>query len=176
VKAAEGEDMAEVQSSEAGSRPQKSSERRIRGPQDFFGGLAIMAIALFALWASRDLAGMTGFSFGPGTVPRMFGVLLLLLGTGIAVTGLFFDGLPLQRFAIRGPLFVTLAILSFSLTIRPLGLVVSALLSFFIAAMATPETKWKETIIVGIALTAGCCLLFVYALGLPLDLYPRILR
>ena len=41
-------------------------------------------------------------------------------------------------------------------------------------AAATPRKKpW---LLIGIALTAGCCLLFVYALGLPLDLYPRILR
>ena len=42
----------------------------IRGPQDFFGGLALMAIAAFALWASSDLQGMQGFSFGAGTAPR----------------------------------------------------------------------------------------------------------
>ena len=34
---------------------------------------ALMAIALFALWASSDLQGMRGFSFGAGTAPRMFG-------------------------------------------------------------------------------------------------------
>ena len=45
----------------------------VRGPQDFVGGVALMAIALFALWASSDLQGMRGFSFGAGTAPRMFG-------------------------------------------------------------------------------------------------------
>lgn len=149
---------------------------RIKGPQDFYGGLVLMGIALFALWASSDLPGMKGFSFGPGTTPRMAGVMLLVLGGAVAVSGLLMKGEPLQRFSIRGPLFVTLAIISFSATIRPLGLVVSALLSFFIAAMATPETNWKETIVAGILLTAGCSLLFPYALGLPLELYPRILR
>jgi putative tricarboxylic transport membrane protein len=32
-----------------------------------------------------------------------------------------------------------------------------------------------ETIIVGICLTIGCALLFPYALGLPLQLFPRFL-
>ena len=147
-----------------------------RAPQDYFGGIILMAIALFALWASSDLQGMKGFSFGPGSAPRMFGILLLLLGAGITLTGMLTDGAPLQEYGIRGPLFVTLSILSFSLTIRPLGLVISSMLSFIIAAMGTPETKWKETIIVGIFLTIGCSLLFPYALGLPLELYPRMLR
>jgi len=167
-----GGDMSEVQN----HTPRLATARRIKAPQDFFGGLALIGIALFALWAAYDLPGMAGFSFGPGTAPRMFAVLLLFLGAGVTLIGLLADGAPLQRFSVRGPLFVTLAILSFSVTIRPLGLVVSSLLSFFIAAMATPETNWKETIIVGILLTTGCSLLFPYALGLPLELYPRILR
>jgi putative tricarboxylic transport membrane protein len=148
----------------------------IKGPQDFYGGLVLMGIALFALWASSDLQGMRGFSFGPGTAPRMFAYLLLALGAGVALTGFLAEGPPLQRYGIRGPVFVTLAILAFAVAIRPLGLIVSAFGAFIIAAMGTEETRWKETIIVGICLTVGCALLFPYALGLPLDLFPRILR
>lgn len=149
---------------------------RIKGPQDFYGGIVLMGLALFALWASSDLPGMQGFSFGPGTVPRMFAVLLFLLGAGVMVSGLLVKGEPLQRYGLRGLFFVTVAILSFSVTIRPLGLIISGFSSFIIAALGTPETTWKSTIIVGIALTTGCSLLFPYALGLPLDLYPSILR
>ena len=147
----------------------------IRGPQDFVGGLALVAIALFALWASSDLQGMHGFSFGAGTAPRMFAFLLLGLGIAITLVGLIYDGEHITTYAWRGPLFVSLAILSFAITIRPLGLVISAFASFIISALGTPETKWKETIIVGICLTIGCSLLFPYALGLPLQLFPRFL-
>ena len=57
----------------------------VRGPQDFVGGVALMAIAVFALWASSDLQGMRGFSFGAGTAPRMFAALLLLSAAGIVI-------------------------------------------------------------------------------------------
>jgi putative tricarboxylic transport membrane protein len=147
----------------------------IRGPQDFVGGLAMVAIALFALWASSDLQGMHGFSFGAGTAPRMFAVLLLGLGIAVTVVGLVADGEHITTYAWRGPLFVSLSILSFALAIRPLGLIVSAFASFLIAALGTPETKWKETIIVGICLTAFCSLLFPYALGLPLQMLPKFM-
>jgi putative tricarboxylic transport membrane protein len=149
--------------------------RWIRGPQDFIGGLVLMAIAVFALWASSDLQGMHGFSFGAGTAPRMFGVLLLGLGVAIAAVGVFSEGEHLARYAWRGPLFVSLAILSFAATIRPLGLVIAAFSSFMIAALGTPETRWLQTTIVGICLTAFCSFLFPYALGLPLSLLPRFL-
>jgi len=157
----------------AGAKPVRGL---IKGPQDFWGGVALMGIALFALWAASDLQGMRGFSFGPGTAPRMFAYLLLALGAGVALTGFFSEGPPLQRYGIRGPVFVTLSILAFAAMIRPLGLIVSAFVSFMIAAMGSDETRWTEAVIVGICLTIGCALLFPYALGLPLELYPRILR
>ena len=69
-----------------GQAPVKSiMPKWVRGPQDFVGGIALMAIALFALWASSDLQGMRGFSFGAGTAPRMFGFLLLGLGAAVAL-------------------------------------------------------------------------------------------
>ncbi|MDB5618704.1 tripartite tricarboxylate transporter TctB family protein [Tardiphaga sp.] len=148
----------------------------IKAPQDFFGGLALVAIALFALWASSDLQGMRGFSFGAGTAPRMFGVLLLLLGVAITVVGILTEGPGLAVYAWRGPLFVSLAILVFALSIRPMGMIFSAMASFMIAALGTHETRWKETFIVGVCLTAFCALLFPYALGLPLQMLPSFLN
>lgn len=157
-------------------RPRQSIMRKwIRGPQDFIGGVVLIAVALFALWASSDLQGMHGFSFGPGTAPRMFAVLLLGLGAAVAITGVVSEGAPLSHYSWRGPLFVMLAIVFFALAIRPLGLVVSGLASFLISALGTPETRWIETLIVGICLTVGCALLFPYVLGLPMPLFPRFL-
>jgi|SRR5215207_9359078 len=147
----------------------------VRGPQDFIGGLAMMAIALFALWASSDLQGMRGFSFGAGTAPRMFAFLLLGLGLAVMVVGIVSEGAHLSHYAWRGPLFVSMAILAFALMIRPMGLIVTAFASFMIAALGTPETKWKETIIVAVCLTAFCSLLFPYALGLPLQMLPKFM-
>ena len=147
----------------------------IRGPQDFVGGVVLMALAVFALWASSDLQGMHGFSFGAGTAPRMFAVLLLLLGAAIALMGILTDGPHVSTYAWRGPLFVSLAIVSFAVTIRPLGLVVSAFASFMISALGTHETRWTEAVIVGICLTVGCAVLFPYVLGLPMPLFPRFL-
>ncbi|ABD88811.1 tripartite tricarboxylate transporter TctB family protein [Rhodopseudomonas palustris] len=152
-----------------------TSFARLRGPQDYYGGIVLIAIAGFALWASSDLAGMHGFSFGPGTAPRMFGVLLMGLGAAIVAVGLFTEGPALAAYAWRGPLFVSLAILCFAVAIRPLGLVISAFASFMIAALGTAEIRWRQTTLVGLCLTACCSLLFPYGLGLPLALLPRFL-
>lgn len=147
----------------------------IRSAQDYVGGIILMALALFALWASSDLQGMRGFSFGAGTAPRMFGGLLVALSAGIALTGLLTDGPGMSHYSWRGPLFVMVAILFFALAIRPLGLVVSAFVSFMIAATGSHETRWLEAAIVGACLTLGCAILFPYVLGLPMPMFPRFL-
>jgi hypothetical protein len=147
----------------------------IKSSQDYVGGIVLMAVALFALWASSDLQGMRGFSFGAGTAPRMFGGLLVALAAAIALTGLLTEGAGLSHYSWRGPLFVMSAILFFALAIRPLGLVVSAFVSFLIAAMGSHETRWMEAAIVGACLTLGCALLFPYVLGLPMPMFPRFL-
>jgi len=165
-----------VTSDTSGEQPVNSIlPKWIRAPQDFFGGIALIAIAVFALWASSDLQGMHGFSFGAGTVPRMFALLLLGLGAAVTVMGLTADGPQLATYHWRGPLFVSLAIVAFAISIRPLGLVFSGLTSFLIAALGTPETRWTETVIVGVCLTIGCAVLFPYVLGLPMPLFPRFL-
>jgi hypothetical protein len=146
-----------------------------RGAQDFYGGVGLIALALFAFYASSDLPGMRGFQFGPGTAPRLFAGLLLLLAAGVTLTGLLLQGPPPERYHLRGPFFVTLAVLSFSATIRPLGLIIAAFTSFMIAALGSSEQRWVQTLIVGIVITAFCSFLFPYALGLPFQLKPRFM-
>jgi hypothetical protein len=76
---------------------------RVRSPQDYYGGVALAALALFALWASSDLPGMRGFAFGPGTAPRLFAYCLLGLGVVVALIGLVTDGPPSEPYSFSGP-------------------------------------------------------------------------
>jgi putative tricarboxylic transport membrane protein len=145
----------------------------IRNPKDFWGGLALVGLAAFALWASRDLPGMHGFAFGPGTAPRLFAGMLAVLGAGVAIVGFLTDGPRLERYYIRGPLFITVALITFAVMIRPVGLVVTSFVTIVIAAAGTNEVRWIETIIWAAVLTIFCSLLFPYGLNLPFQLWPR---
>ena len=155
---------------------------RIRGPRDFFGGLALIALALFALWAGSDLSGVSGFSFGPGTVPRLFASLLIIVGAIVAVGGLLNDGPPLESYALRGPIYVVAAIIAFALLIRgariggvripEFGLVVATFLAFMIAVMGGSKIRWLESLIAAAAMTLFCVVLFRYLLQLPFPLWP----
>ena len=146
---------------------------RVFNPQDFYGGMALILLALVAFVASNDLPGMRGFAFGPGTAPRLFAFALALLSLAVVVTGLLTKGPHVTPYNMRGAVFITGAILAFAATIRPLGLVVASFSCIVICAAATDDVKWRETVIWAAVLTAFCAFLFPYGLNLPFQLWPR---
>lgn len=159
---------------------------KVRGPRDFYGGLALIGLAILAIWASGDLPGQHGFAFGPGTAPRIFATLLAIVGAIVSVTGLIFDGPKIEPFAFRGPAYVLVGILLFAAMIRgidlrflkipytvpPLGLVISTFTAFIISIMGSREMRWMESLIAAACMTAFCVVLFVYLLQLPFQLWP----
>lgn len=159
---------------------------KIRGPRDFYGGLALIVLAIFAYCALNALPGQDGFAFGPGTAPRMFATLLAIVGALVAFNGLLFDGPPVEPFALRGPAFVLAAIFAFAVIIQgidlsiggiavrmpPLGLVASAFSAFMISILGSKEMRWLESLAAALAMTAFCVGVFVYLLQLPFQLWP----
>jgi putative tricarboxylic transport membrane protein len=171
----------------AGSNPPAGGYRiKVRGPRDFYGGLVLILIGLFAIWAASDLPGQHGFTFGSGTAPRMFAGLLAAIGAVIALNGLLVAGPPLDRFAIRGPAYVLAAILSFAgmiggiridivglhIAVQPLGLIPSTFFAFMISIFGSTEFRWVESLLAALAMTVFCVGLFVYLLQLPFQLWP----
>ncbi|MDO8875387.1 MAG: tripartite tricarboxylate transporter TctB family protein [Pseudolabrys sp.] len=159
---------------------------KIRGPRDFFGGLALIVIAALAIWASSNLPGQQGFAFGPGTAPRIFAGLLMFIGVVVMLMGLFIKGPPIESFAVRGPALVVVAILIFAATVRGirvdlagipiripgLGMVPATFMAFMISMFASREFRLVESLLAAVAMTTFCVVLFVYVLGLPFQLWP----
>jgi putative tricarboxylic transport membrane protein len=141
---------------------------------DFASGLVLIGIGCVALFLTRNLPGMRGVVLGPGSAPRLFSGLLIFLGGIIAAASL--SGPPYQsaRHKLRGPVLILVSIISFALTIRPLGLVLASFISFLLAALASPDTKWAQAAVTAAALTTFCVLLFVHLLKLPFAVWPII--
>ena len=112
---------------------------------------------------------------GPGTLPKGLAVLLGALGALLGANAIFERETRLERWSIRGPLFVLGALVVFGLTIRPLGLVVAGPLAIVVSAFASDEVRWGETLLVGLLVTAFCIGLFKFALGLPIPLAPWLI-
>jgi putative tricarboxylic transport membrane protein len=146
---------------------------RVQNQQDFYGGMALILLALTAFVASNDLPGMRGFAFGPGTAPRLFAFTLAILALIVVVTGLLTKGPHITPYKVRGVVFITGSILAFAATIRPLGLVIASFSCIVICAAAAEDVKWRETVLWAAVLTAFCSFLFPYGLNLPFQLWPR---
>jgi putative tricarboxylic transport membrane protein len=146
---------------------------RVHNPQDVYGGMALILLALTAFVASNDLPGMRGFAFGPGTAPRLFAFTLAILSLGVVVGGLLTTGPHVSKYKLRGVIFIIGAILSFAATIRPLGLVIASFCTMVICAAASEDVKWRETMVIAALVTAFCSILFPYGLNLPFQLWPR---
>jgi putative tricarboxylic transport membrane protein len=144
-----------------------------RNPQDFFGGLALVEIAIFALIASAELPGQRGFAFGPGTAPRLFAFVLAGLGFMVAALGAVTEGPAIERYKVRGPLLVILSILLFAVMIRPFGLIIATFCAFMFSILGSKEMRWLESLIAAVGMTAFCWLLFVVLLNLPFQLWPQ---
>ncbi|MEJ8570695.1 tripartite tricarboxylate transporter TctB family protein [Microbaculum marinum] len=148
------------------------TKRIIRSPKDAYGGLALMLLAAVAWWGSLDLAGSQGTQFGPGTAPRLFAGLLFATGFAVMIMGLCKDGEKIERYGIRGPLLIGASVVLFAAAVGSFGLPVTAFFTILVASAASHETRWIEAIVWAAFLSIGCTLLFVFALGLSLPLWP----
>jgi len=54
----------------------------VHAPRDFYGGIVLVMLPVFALIASAELPGQRGFAFGPGTAPRLFSLVLAARSPG----------------------------------------------------------------------------------------------
>ena len=77
--------------------PARTRRGTIRGPQNFVAGLALIAIALFGVWAISDLPQGTLRAMGPAMLPRWLAIGVGLCGLALAAIGLLRDGDGLRR-------------------------------------------------------------------------------
>lgn len=145
----------------------------VRGPRDFYGGLVLVLLAIVALSASAELPGQRGFAFGPGTAPRLFALILAGLGVAVTLSGMVTDGPAIERYKIKGPALVILAIMLFAALIRPFGLVIATYIAFLVSIMGSSEMRWIESLLAAAVMTVFCWLLFVVLLALPFQLWPQ---
>jgi putative tricarboxylic transport membrane protein len=160
----------------ADSLSSSRSPRPVWLQQDFIGGLAVIGVAAFAFWQGAELPIGTLGGMGPGMLPRGLAVLLGLLGVLLIADAVIERGGPaLDRWSLRGPLFVLGAVVAFGAAVRPLGLIIAGPLAIVISAFASEEVRWRETLVSGTLMTAFCIGLFKFALGLPIPLAPWLL-
>ncbi len=143
-----------------------------KGLQDYAGGMFLIVLAVIGIAGTMNLNFKTTTGVGPGMMPRATGFIIVALGLILVINALFKRGQGLDRWSIRGIIFVLGSALLFGWTIRPLGLIVAGPLAVVVSAFADRETKGIEVVIFSVVITFLCILLFSYGLKLPIPIWP----
>jgi hypothetical protein len=147
-------------------------KRRGDAPDIAFGAFLIL-LAAIALFGTRSLTVGTAADMGPGYVPRALGWIILGFGVAIGVPGIWGAPRPLPGFKLRPLLSILVSLALFALLLPRAGLVLATLGTMTCSTFATPDYKWRESVLFAIVITTLTVLLFVNGLGLPLSVWPR---
>jgi hypothetical protein len=147
---------------------------KIKTGKDFWSGFMFLCFAAVGLFVSRGYSLGSAGKMGPGFFPMMLAIVLGLLGLLLVARAITTGDEAVPSLAVRPLLFLVIAVIAFGVTIEPLGLILSLLLTLALAALASHETRFVETAILAIGLAALSVGVFHYALQLPMPILPSI--
>jgi putative tricarboxylic transport membrane protein len=139
------------------------------------GGLFLLAVGLFALWQSSGLTTGTLRQIGPGMAPQALSVLVAICGIAMMVGAAIRRGETLERWTLRGPLFILGAAIAFGLIVKPFGLVVAAPVAITVGSLASAQVRILPIAVFSVVMTAFCLALFRFILALPIPVAPWLL-
>jgi putative tricarboxylic transport membrane protein len=173
--------------------PQARFRGLVKSPFDLAGGLFLVGLAALGLAGGFNLPTGTLSGIGSGLMPRAVALLVGAFGVLLVVQAFLFEGEILERWHLRGPVYVLGAVLVFAMLIRgstlnfggifgipvlfsikvpALGLIVAGPLAVIISSFAAKDTKLVEIGVFAIVMTLLCGLLFKEVLNLPIPYDP----
>jgi hypothetical protein len=148
---------------------------RLLTSKDFLAGSLYIAFGLLGLWLGRTLEIGTASAMEAGYFPRLVCMLLVAIGAVLAVTALLRPGEAPARGTWRPFAFVTLSCLAFALLLRPLGLVLTLLISTVLARFAGGNLRPIALLLLCLIIILANVGIFVIALKIPIPLWPAAL-
>lgn len=107
-------------------------------------------------------------SMGPGYMPGVLSILLIVIGLIVAGKGIWTAREVLPKLPLRALIFILVPPLLFALMIGPFGLALSIFVLAACAAMADRTTRLPQAVLIGLIMSALCVTLLVWALGVPI--------
>ena len=128
-------------------------------------------IIVGAIFATQSLAVELGswLRIGPGGLPLVLSLLLILLGAIILVQATRSEGESVGVIAWRGIVFILLAPILFGLLVRGAGFVAAVFVTSLIASFASFKMTPLYALVLSVLLTIFSTAVFSYGLGLPFE-------
>lgn len=150
----------------------------IRNHRAFAAGALFLAVAAFYFFMSFNYATGTAARMGPGFFPRMVAIVLGVIAAFILL-GSFSPRAkpePLERWDLKGLLWIAGSVALFGLLLPALGLVIALTVLVIISSLASPEFGWRGAIVNTVVLVIFCVGVFVYGINLQFPVWPTLFR
>ncbi len=147
---------------------------KIRAEKDFWSGVMFLGFATVAVVTARGYSMGSGGKMGPGYFPMLLGIALAGLAMLLVGRSLAFEGTRVTRLQGRPTLMIVLGVILFGVMIQYLGLVIALATVTAVSAFATRESRPLEVAALAAVLAAFSVGIFVYALRLPLTIWPAL--
>jgi hypothetical protein len=165
----------------------------VKSPLDLGGGLFLLALGALGFVGGFNLPTGTLSGIGSGLLPKTVAILVAGFGAMLIVQGFLFEGDRLERWHLRGPVFVLGAVVLFAIVVRGselkfggilgipvlatikvpgLGLIVAGPLAVIVSSLAEKTTKPLEIVIFATVMTILSGILFKEVLNLPIPFDP----
>ncbi len=137
---------------------------RIKSPQDLGAAILLFVIGVAGLWFGREYEVGKASRMGPGYMPMALSWGLIIFGVVVGLRAVRLRGPAIEPIIWRTNVLILLAIICFAVLIRSAGLAPAIFVVTVLSGFASKESKWKETIVLGVFLAILCVLVFIYAL------------
>lgn len=146
--------------------------RLVKSPNDIVFGAALLLLAGVLYWQVSSLRVGTILRMGPGYMPAILCGLIALAAVGILVRALFEEGEKLHSWPLREIGFLFSGLLAFGVLIERGGLFIAMPTLVIMVSLADRDSSIGEVAALAAALTLFSALVFVFALRLPIPLWP----
>lgn len=144
---------------------------KIKSQEDFWAGMMFIGFGALAIFIAQDYPFGTASRMGPGYFPTWIGIILVVLGGFISLSGFKNIGEGVSSFAWKPMILLALAFSIFGWGIDHVGFVPSMVAMVVLSAASGRDFRIKEVIVMTIALIIGSWALFIKGLDLPFPLF-----
>jgi putative tricarboxylic transport membrane protein len=141
----------------------------IRNPKDFWAGAIFVAVGAAALWFGAGYERGTAGAMGPGYFPRALGILLAAIGAACMIRAARGPKSGLGAWPLRKAALVLLSVAAFAVLVRGAGLVPAIVVLVLLSGRAHERFRPGPFLLLGAATALFAALVFVRALGLPMQ-------
>jgi hypothetical protein len=138
---------------------------------DFLAGLLMIAIGAAAMYMALDYPFGSARRMGPGYFPRVLAAILMCFGVYVLIRGLMNHQSIKGRWGFKALAFICSSMVAFGWVMEHWGFFPSLAVMFLLAAMAGPEFKLTEVLVLLVIMSIFAWAVFIWGIGLPYPLF-----